>query len=87
MLQRTLTHGVLAGLIVGIAMILLTLTLGETAPSGALGMAVGYTTMLVALIIIFLAIKRQRDIMNGGVIKCLPAFLMGLGISALAGVL
>ncbi len=87
MLQRILTNGVIAGLIVGIPMILLTLTLGESAPSGALGMAIGYTTMLVALSIIFLAIKRQRDVVNGGVIKFLPAFLMGLGISAVAGVL
>jgi hypothetical protein len=87
MLQRILTHGVIAGLIVGVPMILLTLTLGESAPSGAVGMAIGYTTMLVALSIIFLAIKRQRDIVNGGVIKFLPAFLMGLGISAVAGVL
>jgi len=87
MLQRILTNGVIAGLIVGVPMVLLTLTLGEAAPSGALGMAIGYTTMLVALSVIFLAIKHQRDVVNGGVIKFLPAFLMGLGISVVAGVL
>jgi len=87
MLQRILTNGVIAGLIVGIPMILVTLILGKNAPTGALGMAIGYTTMLVALSIIFLAIKRQRDVVNGGVIKFLPAFLMGLGISAVAGIL
>ena len=87
MLQRILTNGVLAGLIVGVPMILMTLTLGESAPTGAVGMAIGYTTMLVALSVIFLALKRQRDVVNGGVIKFLPAFLMGLGISAVAGVL
>ena len=87
MLQRILTNGVIAGLIVGIPMILVTITLGENAPTGNLGMAIGYTTMLVALSVIFLAIKRQRDVVNGGVIKFLPAFLMGLGISAVAGIL
>ncbi|MEQ9505048.1 MAG: DUF4199 domain-containing protein [Hyphomonas sp.] len=87
MLQTILKNGVIAGLIVGIPMILLTLTLGENAPTGALGMAIGYTTMLVALSVIFLAVKRQRDVNNGGVIKFLPAFLMGLGISAVAGIL
>ena len=87
MLQRILTNGVLAGLIVGMPMILMTLTLGESAPTGTLGMAIGYTTMLVALSVIFLALKRQRDVVNGGVIKFLPAFLMGVGISAVAGLL
>ena len=50
-------------------------------------LALGYTAMLVALSVIFLAIKRQRDVVNGGFIKFLPAFLMGLGISAVAGLI
>ncbi|WP_396271950.1 DUF4199 domain-containing protein [Hyphomonas sp.] len=86
-LQRILNNGVIAGLIVGIPVILLALALGEAYPSGAPGMAIGYTTMLAALSIIFHAIKCPRDVVNGGVIKFLPAFLMGLGISAVAGVL
>ncbi|MBI1255564.1 MAG: DUF4199 family protein [Hyphomonas sp.] len=87
MLQRILNNGVITGLIVGIPVILLALALGEAYPSGAPGMAIGYTTMLAALSIIFHAIKCPRDVVNGGVIKFLPAFLMGLGISAVAGVL
>lgn len=86
MLQSILKNGVIAGLIVGIPMILVTLTLGDKAPSGNMGMVVGYTTMLVALSVIFLAVKRRRDVINGGVIKFLPAFLMGLGISCVAGI-
>jgi len=86
-LRRILNDGVIAGLIVGIPVILLTLTLGVAAPSGAPGMVIGYTTMLAALSIIFHAIKRRRDVVNGGVIKFLPAFLMRLGISAVAVVL
>jgi uncharacterized membrane protein (UPF0136 family) len=87
MLQRILINGLIAGLIVGIPMFASVMILGENGPTGALGMAIGYTTMLVALSVIFLALKRQRDVVNGGVIKFLPAFLMGLGISAVAGVL
>jgi hypothetical protein len=41
MLQRILTNGVVAVLIVGIPMILLTPAPGESAPSGALSMAIG----------------------------------------------
>lgn len=87
MLQSILKNGVIAGLIVAVPMILVTLTLGDKAPTGNMGLVIGYTTMLVALSVIFPALKRQRDVVNGGVIKFLPAFLMGLGISAVAGVL
>jgi hypothetical protein len=48
-------------------------------------MLVGYTTMLVALSTVFVAIKRQRDLNGGGVIRFWPAFGLGLGISAVAG--
>ena len=86
-MRRILDDGVIAGLIVGIPAILLAVALGDAYPSGAPGMVIGYTTMLAALSIIFHAIKRRRDVVNGGVIKFLPAFLMRLGISAVAGVL
>lgn len=87
MLNRILFHGLIAGLIVGVPMIVVAVTLGDKAPTGNLGVLIGYTTMLVALSVIFLAVKRHRDVVNGGVIKFLPAFLMGLGISAVAGIL
>jgi hypothetical protein len=86
-LRRILDDGVIAGLIVGIPAILLAVALGDAYPSGAPGMVIGYTTMLAALSIIFHAIKCRPDVVNGGVIKFLPAFLMRLGISAVAGVL
>lgn len=86
MLQSILRNGTIAGLIVGVPMVGLWMVMGEDAPTGALGMAIGYTTMLLALSVIFLAVKHRRDVVNGGVIKFLPAFLMGLGISAVAGI-
>ncbi|MBK8197476.1 MAG: DUF4199 domain-containing protein [Acidobacteria bacterium] len=86
MLSSILKNGAVAGLIVGVPMVLVAAVFGDKAPTGNAGLLVGYTTMLVALSIIFLAVKRQRDVANGGVIKFLPAFLMGLGISAVAGV-
>jgi hypothetical protein len=45
----------------------------------------GYLIMLVALTFIFVGVKRYRDVDRGGVIKFGPAFLMGLGIAAVAG--
>jgi hypothetical protein len=51
------------------------------------GMLLGYALMLLALTSVFLGIKRYRDHLRGGVIRFLPAFGMGLGISAIASVL
>jgi hypothetical protein len=48
------------------------------------GLIVGYLTQIVALTAVFLGIKHFRDRERGGVIKFLPAFLVGLGISAVA---
>ncbi|MBC7987812.1 MAG: DUF4199 domain-containing protein [Sphingomonadaceae bacterium] len=45
----------------------------------------GYLVMLVALSLIFVGIKRYRDVEQGGVIRFLPAFGLGLGIAAVAG--
>ena len=83
MLRNILTFGVVAGLIVGVPLSVMTLTMGPQ-PS-ATGMAIGYLTMLIALSTVFVAIKRRRDIELGGVIRFLPAFGYGLAISAVAG--
>ncbi len=48
--------------------------------------AFGYLVMLIALSMIFIAVKRYRDRELGGVIKFRPAFLLGLAIAAVAGV-
>jgi hypothetical protein len=50
-------------------------------------MVVGYLTMIVGLTAVYLGIKSYRDKVQGGVIKFLPALLVGLGISAVAGVI
>ena len=80
-------YGIIAGLIVGIPMLwrMLTVDPNSTDPLG--GMLVGYLTMLVALTAVFLGIKHYRDKVLGGAIRFLPAFGLGLGISAVACVL
>ncbi len=85
MLRRILSYGLGAGLIVGGALFAITVTLGGHPPSG-LGMLIGYLTMLVALSLVFVAIKRHRDIALGGVIRFWPAFGLGLGVSLVASV-
>jgi hypothetical protein len=77
-------YGTLSGLVV-IGGILGTIVLGGDHGTGSL--LLGYLIMLVALSMIFFGVKRYRDTELGGVIKFVPAFLTGLAIAAVAGVI
>jgi Protein of unknown function (DUF4199) len=78
-------YGIIAGLIVGISMILYMISIPADAKS-APSMLLTYVVMLVALSMVFVGIKQYRDKALGGVIRFMPALLVGLGISAVAGV-
>lgn len=83
MLRKILIFGVIGGVIAGAPMLALTATSGSmTIYEG--GHLLGYATMLVALSTIFIAIKRQRDVDGGGVIRFWPAVGLGLAISLVA---
>lgn len=86
MFRKILSFGTLAGLIVGIQLFGVSVALAGH-PTGPYGMVLGYLTMLIALSAVFVAVKRQRDVDLGGVIKFWQAFGMGLGISIVASVL
>ena len=85
MLRTIVTNGLIAGLIAGFNC-LFVIMVGEGRIPLGWSMAVGYTTMLIALSLVFVAIKRRRDHALGGVIRFWPAFGMGLAISAIAGI-
>jgi hypothetical protein len=85
MLKTILAYGAIAGLIVGVPLTALTLSMsGEHMMKW--GMLVGYATMLLAFTTIFVAIKRRRDGEGGGVIRFWPAFGLGLGVAFVAGI-
>jgi hypothetical protein len=86
MFKKILSFGVVAGLLVGVPLSFVTISMsGQTMMR--YGMVIGYLIMLVGLSTVFVAIKRHRDADLGGVIKFWPAFGLGLGISFFAGVL
>jgi hypothetical protein len=85
MFKSIAVFGAIAGLIVGIPLFLITTFAGKDI-GGGLGLLVGYTTMLVALSFVFVAVKRRRDADLGGVIGFWPALGLGLGISVVAGI-
>ncbi len=73
------TYGGIAGLVI-IGINTLSLHYGE-------GQAwLGFLVMFIAFSTIFVAVKQHRDQTLGGVIAFTPALLLGLGISAVAGV-
>ncbi|MGB5483973.1 DUF4199 domain-containing protein [Parasphingorhabdus sp.] len=84
MQKIALAYGILSGTIVIVTMIMgLVFSDGGSFLSSEL---FGYLTMLIALSMIFIAIKRFRDQELGGVIRFLPAFAMGLAVAVIAGV-
>src|SRR3954471_4438311 len=84
MLKTMIAYGTIAGLVVGVPLTMLTLSMdGDHMMKW--GMLVGYATMLLAFTPIFIAIKQRRDGEGGGVIRFWPAFGLGVGIAFVAG--
>lgn len=80
-----LTYGAVAGIIIIGSMIVgIYYASQEEAPR--FSHLAGYLIMIVALSCIFVGIKRYRDRELGGVIRFGTAFLLGLGITAVASV-
>lgn len=78
-----LKYGAIAGVVI-IGTMILSIVL---ASEGGTSEIFGYTVMLLALSLIFIGIKRYRDFDHGGLIRFGPAFLMGLAITLVAGVI
>jgi hypothetical protein len=76
-----IVYGSIAGVIV-IASFALSMSIG--AHGGVVGMAIGYLSMLIALSMVFVGIKKYRDGHLGGVIRFPTALGVGTGISLVA---
>lgn len=84
MTRTILTYGALAGLItITVITIGFQMADGKIAESSQL---TGYLTMIIAMSLIFVGVKRYRDKELGGVISFWRAFRLGLGIAAVAAV-
>ncbi|MGV3638572.1 MAG: DUF4199 domain-containing protein [Flavobacteriales bacterium] len=76
-----LTYGIIAGLIVSAMM---WFTLGDGEHDWENGEMIGYTTMVIALSMIFFGVKDYREKHLGGSITFGKAFLVGLYITLIA---
>lgn len=78
-MKYALIYGAIAG---AIAIIVICVSLVTGVPDHS--MLFGYLVMLVALSLIFVGVKRYRDVECGGVIRFGRALPLGLGIAAVA---
>lgn len=81
MQRLILTYGAIAGTI---ELALLALSMGLVGDHGNMGMVLGYLSMLIALSLVFVGVKRFRDELQGGVIRFWKALAVGLGIAGIA---
>ena len=81
MMRYSLIYGAIAGAI-AITVLVMSLALG---PRNFHSEWFGYLVMLAALSLIFVGVKRYRDVECGGTITFGRAFAVGLGIAVVAG--
>ena len=79
-------YGSIAALIVVGIPVIQNLITGTSKESFALGEIVGYTTMVIAMATVFVAMKHYRDNLNNGAMTFGQGIRLGLGISAVGGV-
>jgi hypothetical protein len=84
MKNNTLKFGIIAGFISSIWFMLAMLTGIHDKVDMTIGMVIGFSTMIAAFALIFVAVKKQRDQSSTGGINFGPAFLTGLYISLIA---
>ena len=82
MTRYALIYGAIAG---AVAATVLTIGIASDFSNHTTSLWFGYLVMLVALSLIFVGVKRYRDVQCGGVVRFGRAFALGLAIAAVAG--
>ena len=83
-MRYSLVYGGISG---AIAISVLALGLAFSLPDHSHSVWFGYLVMLVALSLIFVGVKRYRDVERGGVIGFGRAFATGIGIALVAAII
>lgn len=81
MTRYIFTYGLIGGIMIAA---LATLTIAAGAHGGSFGVAFGFLLMFVALSMIFVGVKRYRDVALGGTIRFWQALGCGAGIAVVA---
>jgi Na+/phosphate symporter len=84
MTRYAIIYGAIAG---AIAATVLTVGIASDLSNHTTSLWFGYLVMLVALSLIFVGVRRYRDVECGGVVKFGRAFALGVAIAAVAGLI
>ena len=79
MRRIVLTFGLISGAVLS-AMMAITMVFHDQIGFDNKGLILGYTTMVLAFLLVFFGIKAYRDNVGGGVVKFGKAFQVGLFI-------
>jgi hypothetical protein len=83
-MRYALVYGLMSGLVLG-ALFLAIILFAQGTMFASVWF--GYLIMLIALVFVFVGVKRYRDIECGGVVKFLPALVLGLSIALVAAII
>lgn len=86
MLKTIIIHGAIAGFISGLPLFLSLLTTGGQPPM-PWGLIFSYVAMMLASVMIFRAVRIQRDTVGKGTISFWPAVSTGLGVTFIAALI
>ncbi len=81
MKKIVLTFGLIAGVILSVWMLVITLNF-EGEVSNEYGMVLGYTSMVLAFMLIYFGVRSYRDNVAGGTVRFGRAFMVGALIGA-----
>jgi hypothetical protein len=83
-MRYALVYGLMSGLVLG-ALFLAIILFAQGTMFASVWF--GYLVMLIALVFVFVGVKRYRDIECGGLVKFLPALALGLSIALVAALI
>ena len=83
MKKTVLTFGLISGAILS-AMMLMTLPFQDAIGHGNGGLVVGYTTMVLAFLLVYFGVRSYRDNVAGGTVRFGRAFVVGALIAGIA---
>src|SRR5438045_4232605 len=83
MTKTVLTFGLISGAVISV-MMLLTIPFHDAMGFGIAGLIVGYTTMVLAFLLVFFGVRSYRDNVGGGTVRFGRAFVVGALIALVA---
>ncbi len=85
MKNTVIKYGLISGALISV-MMMLTIPFHDQIGFGTSGLVVGYTTMVVAFVLIYFGVRSYRDTVGGGTIRFGRALAVGVLIAALSSV-